>query len=139
MDPRITIAEEIRAARARDARERALGLRALSARYDRRATRVLVEISNGCLFGFPVSRVAALADATPSQLADVEVSPGGTALRWDALDVDLSVSGLLLDSVGRRQRLQELARLAGQVTSKAKARAARANGAKGGRPRKSKA
>ena len=58
MDPRITIAEEIRAARARDARERALGLRALSARYDRRATRVLVELSNGCLFGFPVSRVA---------------------------------------------------------------------------------
>lgn len=38
MDPRITIAEEIRAARARDARERARGPRALSARYDRRAT-----------------------------------------------------------------------------------------------------
>lgn len=68
----------------------------------------------------------------------MEVSPGGTALRWDTLDVDLSVAGLLLDSVGRRQRSQELARLAGQVTSKAKARAARAIGAKGGRPRTSK-
>jgi len=146
MDPRSTnsatqhpmIADEIRAARARDARERSMGLCALSARYDRRAMRVLLELSNGCLFGFPVSRVAALAAASPSQLAAVEVSPGGSALRWDALDVDLSVAGLLLDSVGRRQRLQELARLAGTVTSKAKARAARANGAKGGRPRKSR-
>jgi len=133
-----TIAEEIRAARSRDAHERRMGMRALSARYDRRAMRILLELSNGCLFGFPVSRVAALASASPSQLAAVEVSPGGSALRWDALDVDLSVAGLLLDAVGRRQRLQELARLAGQVTSKAKARAARANGAKGGRPRKSK-
>lgn len=147
MDPRSTnrttqhptIADEIRAARARDARERSMGLRALSARYDRRAARVLMELSNGCLFGFPVSRIPALAAASPSQLAAVEVSPGGSALRWDALDVDLSVAGLLLDSVGRRQRLQELARLAGTVTSKAKARAARANGAKGGRPRKSRA
>jgi len=134
-----TIAEEIRAARARDARERAMGLRARSARYDRRAARIIVELSNGCLFGFPAARVAALASAPPAHLAAVEVSPGGVALRWDALDVDLSVAGLLLDAVGRRQRMQELARLAGQVTSKAKARAARANGAKGGRPRKSQA
>ncbi len=135
---RPTIAEEIRIARSRDARERAMGMRATSARYDRRAMRILLELSNGCLFGFPVSRVDALAAASPSQLAAVEVSPGGSALRWDALDVDLSFAGLLLDAVGRRQRLQELARLAGQVTSKAKARAARENGAKGGRPRKSK-
>lgn len=134
--PRPTIAEEIRAARVRDARERSAGLRALSARYDRRAMRVVLELSNGCLFGFPVSRVPEFAKATPVQLTAVELSPGGSALRWDELDVDLSVAGLLLDSVGRRQRMQELARLAGQATSKAKARAARANGAKGGRPRK---
>lgn len=70
-----------------------MGLRALSARYDRRATRMLLELSNGCLFGFPVSRVAALAAASPAQLAAVEVSPGGRALRWEALDVDLSVAG----------------------------------------------
>lgn len=134
--PRPTIADEIRAARARDARERAAGLRALSARYDRRAMRMMLELSNGCLFAFPVSRIPELDAATPAQRAAVEVSPGGSALRWDVLDIDLSVAGLLLDSVGRRERMRELARLAGRVTSKAKARAARANGARGGRPRK---
>jgi len=69
-------------------------------------------------------------------LARVTVSPGGGALHWRALNVDLSVPGLLLASVGRADRTRELARLAGLAKSTAKSAAARANGAKGGRPRK---
>ncbi|MBK7832631.1 MAG: DUF2442 domain-containing protein [Gemmatimonadetes bacterium] len=88
--------------------------------------RVLLELSNGCLFGFPVSRVAALAAASPSQLAAVEVSPGGSALRWDALDVDLSVAGLLLDSAP-----PTAAGLARREERSGQAHAARANGARG--------
>jgi predicted butyrate kinase (DUF1464 family) len=57
-------------------------------------------------------------------------------LHWEDLDADLSVPGLLLSSIGRSERLSELARLAGRAKSPAKAAAARANGAKGGRPRK---
>lgn len=133
---RKNILAQLPAARAHGARERRAGRRALSARYDRRTGRIVLELSSGYLFGFPAKIVPALARATAAQLAAVEVSPGGGALHWEALDADLSVPGLLLDSVGRAQRLSELARLAGQATSRAKAAAARANGAKGGRPRK---
>jgi hypothetical protein len=96
----------------------------------------MLELTSGFVFGFPAAAVPALARATPAQLAAVELSPGGGALHWEALDVDLSVAGLLLASVGRAEKLRELARLAGATTSEAKAAAARANGAKGGRPRK---
>jgi hypothetical protein len=80
--------------------------------------------------------VPALPKANLDQLARAELSSGGSGLHWEELDVDLSVAGLLLSSIGRRERLSELARLAGRSTSAAEAAAARANGAKGGRPRK---
>lgn len=133
---RATILAQIPAARAHGERERLAGRRALSARYDRRTGRIVLELTSGYLFGFPAKMVPVLAQGTAEQLAAVEVSPGGGALHWEALDADLSVPGLLLESVGRSQRLSELARLAGQAKSRAKAAAARANGAKGGRPRK---
>lgn len=95
----------------------------------------MLELTSGFVFGFPARAIPALADATAAQLARVELSPGGSALRWDELDADLSVPGLLLASVTRSERLSELARLAGSTSTPAKARAARANGKKGGRPR----
>ena len=130
------ILAQLPAARAREQRARRAGLRAISASYDRRTERVLMELTNGYLFGFPIAAMPALADASPEQVEGVQLSPGGSGLHWEALDVDLSVPGLLLSSLGRSQQLRELARLAGQATSPAKAAAARANGAKGGRPRK---
>ncbi|HTR76961.1 MAG TPA: DUF2442 domain-containing protein [Gemmatimonadaceae bacterium] len=129
------IAAQIPAARAREARERKAGRRALAAYYDRRARRVMMELTTGYLFGFPVGSIPALANAAPQDLSAVEVSPGGGGLHWESLDVDLSVPGLLLSAIGRSQRFSELARLAGQTRSRAKAAASRANGAKGGRPR----
>lgn len=130
------ILAQLPAARAREARARRAGLRATAASYDRRTGRVMLELTSGYVFGFPTAAIPALDGASPEQLATVELSPGSSGLHWDALDVDLSVPGLLLASLGRSQRLSELARLAGQVTSPAKAAAARANGAKGGRPKK---
>jgi hypothetical protein len=112
------------------------GRRALAASYDPGTDRVMVELTSGYVFGFPAKLIPQLANATPDTLALVEVSPGGIGLHWEALDVDLSVPGLLLSSLGRSERARELARLAGRTTSRAKAAAARANGAKGGRPRK---
>jgi hypothetical protein len=61
-------------------------------------------------------------------------------LHWPALDVDLFVPGLVVGIFGTRAWMtRELARVAGQTTSPAKAAAARSNGAKGGRPRNAKA
>lgn len=133
--PLATILAQIPAARAREARERRAGRRALSAYYDRRTARVIMELSNGCMFGFPVGDIPALSTVTMSELVAVEVTPGGSGLYWEALDVDLSVPGLLLAAVARDEKLSELARIAGSTKSPAKAAAARRNGAKGGRPK----
>ena len=136
---RLTDAEivaQIPAARKREARERRQGLRAVSARYQRATRRVVLELANGYSFAFPVTAIRALNRATPAQLATVELDASGDALRWDALDVDVSVPGLLLSALGVEERLRHLASLAGRVSTDAKARAARTNGRKGGRPHK---
>jgi len=95
-----------------------------------------MELSNGYLYGFPVAAIPEFAMASARQLAVVEVCPGGSGLHWEELDADLSVSGLLLSALGRSQKLTELARIAGSTKSPAKGAASRANGVKGGRPRK---
>ena len=129
------IIAQIPGARAREARERKRGLRAISARYDRSARRVVLELTNGYLFAFPISAIGALTRATTPQLARVEIDPSGNALRWDALDVDVSVPGVLFSAIGVRDSFRHLASLAGRVSTDAKAQAARANGLKGGRPK----
>ncbi|MGI9090781.1 MAG: DUF2442 domain-containing protein [Gemmatimonadaceae bacterium] len=126
---------QIPAARARAEREYRAGRLAVAAHYDARRNRVVMELSNGCVFGFPVQMIPSLAEATPDELAAVEVSPRGTGLHWEALDMDLSVAGLLVGAIPRAERRRELARLAGQTTSPAKSAAARENGKRGGRPR----
>jgi hypothetical protein len=108
--------------------------RAVSARYDRKLERVVVELTNGCTFAFPPRLGQGLEAATDEQLEQVEILGLGYGLHWEALDVDLSVPGLLAGLFGTKTYM---ARRAGQATSPAKAAAARANGAKGGRPRKS--
>ena len=108
--------------------------RAAGVRYDRDSGRVIVALANGCTFAFPARLAEALAGATNEQLAQAEVLGAGSGLHWEALDVDLSIAGLLAGLFGTRAAL---ARQAGRASSPAKAAAARANGAKGGRPRRS--
>ncbi len=130
------IRAQIPAARARGAAQRKKGLHAVSAHYDRKAQRVVLELTSGFQFAFPVRAIPALGAATSAQLAAVVVDPSGISLHWDALDVDLSVPGLLLSVIGEKEQRRQLASFAGKVTSAAKANAARANGAKGGRPKR---
>ena len=108
--------------------------RAANARYDRDAGRVIVELTNGCVFAFPPRLAQGLEVATDDQLASVEILGSGYGLQWEALDVDLSIPGLLAGLFVTRAFM---ARNAGRAKSPAKAAAARRNGAKGGRPRKS--
>lgn len=107
--------------------------RATSARYDAKAKRIVVDLGSGATFAFPPALVQDLCEATPAQLADIEVSPVGFALHWPQLDVDYSVAGIMNGVFGTAKWL---AARAGRGTSTAKAAAARVNGAKGGRPRK---
>jgi hypothetical protein len=107
--------------------------RAASARYDRKLDRVVVDLTNGCTFAFPPRLAQGLEAATDEQLKEVEILGVGYGLHWETLDVDLSIPGLLAGLFGTKTYM---ARRAGQGTSAAKAVASRANGAKGGRPRK---
>jgi hypothetical protein len=107
--------------------------RARSASYHPCLGRVVVELTNGCGFSFPPHMVQGLENAAPEHLAEVEILGNGYGLHWEALDTDVSVPGLLAGVFGTKAYM---ARLAGQAKSSAKARAARVNGARGGRPRK---
>ena len=133
---RSEILAQIPAARAREALSRRAGQRAVSVQYDAASGRVMLVMTSGVLFGFPVRLIPALGNASDAELESVTLSPGGGALHWKALDVDLSVPGLMMSAIEPVERRRELARLAGQSTSRAKAAAARANGRKGGRPKK---
>ncbi len=108
--------------------------RAAAARYDPQLDRIIVDLTNGCTFSFPPRLAQGLETATGDQLAQVEILGAGYGLHWEALDADLSIPGLLAGLFGTQAYM---ARHAGQATSPAKAAAARTNGAKGGRPRKS--
>lgn len=106
--------------------------RAHTISYDARKGLVVVELRSGFAFGFPPERVGGLERATAAQLARARISPSGDGLHWDDLDAHASLTGLVTDALN----LNEWApRLMGKVRSAAKARAARINGRKGGRPR----
>lgn len=107
--------------------------RAVSARYDRRRDRIIIELTNGSTFAFPPHLVQCLETMTADELSQVQVLGDGYDLHWDAQDTDFTVPGLVSGIFGTKAWL---ARRAGQTTSPAKAAAARRNGAKGGRPSK---
>lgn len=134
-DPQLEAQFDAAEARGQDLIKTAV--RAAEARYDLATGRVTIDLTNGCAYAFPARLVQDLNGATDDQLADVEVDGLGFNLHWPALDADLYVPALVSGLFGTRDWMtRELARHAGQATSPAKAAAARANGAKGGRPRK---
>jgi len=113
--------------------------KAVSAYYEPRQKRIVVDLDSGVTFMFPVALAQGLADAGPFELAEVEVSPGGLGLYWETLDVDLSISGLLAGIFGTKSWMTtlyaNLGKKGGSRSTPAKARAARKNGKLGGRPR----
>jgi hypothetical protein len=110
---------------------------AVSARYDRRMGRVVVDLNTGVQVAFPTHLVEGLAAASPADLAEIEISPAGLGLNWPKLDADVYLPGILQGMFGsRRWMAAQLGAVGGKARSHAKAAAARANGRKGGRPRK---
>lgn len=80
--------------------------------------------------------IPGLDDAPATALESIRVSPAGDALSWPSLDVDVYVPGLVERAFGTRLFAAATGRRGGRRRSKAKALAAKANGIKGGRPRK---
>jgi len=112
---------------------------ATSVHYDGARDAVVVEMNNGAALVIPRRLLQGLDDASPAQLKYGSIAGQGTAIGWPRLDVDFSVMSLLHGIYGGKRWMSELARHAGATKSKAKAAAARTNGAKGGRPRKKSA
>ena len=111
---------------------------AASAEYDPATGEVRVRLHNGASFAIPASALDELRGASCEDLGRIEVPPSGYGLHWPSLDVDIALEGMLEAAFGGAVR-SALARKAGATRSRAKARAARENGSKGGRPRQAQA
>jgi Protein of unknown function (DUF2442) len=98
--------------------------------------KIFIELKSGIVMGFPYHCLQGLESATTEQLAEVETTPSGYGLHWEGLDVDLAVPQLVTGIFGSKAWMAELGRQGGKSTSAAKAQAARDNGKRGGRPRK---
>ncbi len=96
----------------------------------------VLKLSDGHRHLIPREELQGLQSATGEQIARVEIAGGGTGLHWPDLNLDHYVHSLLWRVYGTKRWMAEIGRSGGSVKSAAKKRAARANGLKGGRPRR---
>ena len=112
---------------------------ALTARYDRRIGRVVVELDTGLAIAFRPQDAQGLQEARPAQLRRIEISPSGLGLHFPELDADIYLPALLAGFLGSRNWMAStMGKAGGKAATDAKASAARNNGKLGGRPRKTK-
>jgi hypothetical protein len=97
---------------------------------------LILKLSDGSRRVIPREDLQDLRSAAKNQIARVEILGNGTGLHWPELDVDLYVPGLLRGVYGNKKWMAEIGRRGGFARSVAKKKAARANGLKGGRPRR---
>ena len=111
--------------------------RAISALYDPKTGRIVIHLSSRLIVSFAPDDAQGLEDARPSQLKEIEISPSGFGLHFPALVADIYVPALLEGFLGSKTGMaSRLGQIGGQSKSKAKKKAARANGKLGGRPAK---
>lgn len=136
--PRLTEAQIQAEARAAMRRGPSDEPRAKQAHYDPTTGMLSITLASGVTVELPIRLLAALRRVSDEKRLGVTVTPGGTGLRWDAIDADYELSALLAAAIWPKPRaaMRVMGQAGGRATSDAKVRAARENGAKGGRPRK---
>jgi hypothetical protein len=130
-----TTASELDAALARARTFESDDLRATKAEYDKKDDLITLHLADGVRVSFPRKKLQGLQRAKSSELAEIELLGRGTGLHGPALDVDHYVPELLNHVFGTARWMAEIGRRGGSATSRAKTRAARANGKRGGRPK----
>lgn len=129
--------DNIEQANRRASKLQATAPRAVSAHYDPKTGRIVIDLSCRLIVSFAPEDAQGLENARPSQLKEIEISPSGFGLHFPALDADLYVPALLEGFLGSKSWMaSRLGQLGGQATSNAKQAASRVNGKLGGRPRK---
>jgi uncharacterized protein DUF2442 len=132
-------AEQFEAAKKRG-EERLRGPRAERAHYDAGRDRVIVRLTTGVEIGFAPRAAEGLQHASRHDLGEIEIDPFGLGIHFPRLDVDLYVPALLEGVLGSKSWMAaRLGAVGGRSRSRAKAEAARDNGKRGGRPRKTAA
>ena len=56
---------------------------------------IFVELTDGRIICFPADRFKILKNATNEQLKEVKVRLNGYALRWESIDEDITVPGIV--------------------------------------------
>jgi hypothetical protein len=109
----------------------------ISVTFNAQDGRVAIELSNGASFAIPARIIQGLENASDNDLTTIEITASGMGLYFPAVDADIFVAALLAGVLGTRSFMaQRLGKAGGASRSASKAAAARANGARGGRPRK---
>lgn len=129
---------EVAAARRRAQRSLPEKPHAVAASVDTDTRMLNVRLLSRCTFSIPVDAIPYLRRLSDRDLEKVEVDPYGYGLRWDKQDIDLSVAGLARIALGGTNLLRAAGAAGGSARTPAKAAAARANGRKGGRPRRAR-
>jgi hypothetical protein len=132
----VTTDAEIEAAIAQANLRDAYRPKAVAVEYHEASDTVVVTLASGVALSIPRTLLQGLERATPVQLADVQIVGAQSGLHWPQLDVDHYVPGLIDGVFGNRRWMSEIGKRGGAARSQAKTAAVRANGRKGGRPRK---
>jgi hypothetical protein len=107
--------------------------------YDKRVDSVICRLSTGVALTVPRKVIPGFAKVRPAQLTDLAILPGRESIWSDAVDGGVLLEQLLVLTAGESTLGSIGARINASKRTPARAAASRANGAKGGRPRKSAA
>jgi hypothetical protein len=56
---------------------------------------IFIELTDSRIIGFPANRFKLLSKATDDQLKEVKIRLNGFSLRWESLDEDITVPGIV--------------------------------------------
>ena len=82
--------------------------RAIAAYYNSDENLIIIRLRSGAQFSFPPDIAQGLAGASPDDLNQVEITPMGDGLHWEALDADFTIVGLLAGRFGTQRWMQQL-------------------------------
>jgi hypothetical protein len=115
---------------------RKFGLWAREASFDRKDETLNLQMAAGWALSIPRRLIPVLHELPIESLADLKLSPDGGLLHLARYDIHMSVEALVGFLVPPSAAFRQIGKLGGRVSSDAKRVSSRANGARGGRPRK---